>query len=127
MNLDKETLELMDKRPGKVSKPYEVRKQFCFDRDRAALAYAIWLNKKQPYRDKALIHKQQMELLSMNNRGYVRDFTNTMSKAIRTADDLSRDLFGRPRSRATNAMWEVIRSKMPKDAEVLNTPQSEPE
>lgn len=114
MNLDKETLELMEKRPGKVTDRAALRSQFCFDRDRAALAYAIWLNKKLPYRDKALIHQQQMELMSMNNRGYVRDFTRTMSKAIRTAGDLSREIFGRTTKRTTNAMWDEIKSRMAK-------------
>lgn len=112
MNLDKETLQLMEKRPGKVTDRAMIRSQFCFDRDRAALAYAIWLNKKLPYRDKSLIHKQQMELMSMNNRGYVRDFTRTMSKAIRIAGDISREMFGRPTSLATNAMWDEIKSRM---------------
>lgn len=106
---DLHTIKLMDQRPGKVGKVIPIRRRFCVDKDRAALAYAIWLNCELRNPDRELLREQRAELLSMNNRDYARELSNTMAKGLRNANRVARELKGRPISEATPIEWERVK------------------
>lgn len=109
---DQQLRDLMNKRPGKVDRVMPIRRRFCVDKDRAALAYAIWLNCELRNPDTELIREQRLELIAMNNRDYARELSNTMAKGLREANRVSRELKGRPISEASPQEWERVREKM---------------